>query len=146
MKLKSFKYLFGFLILIIFTQLKSEEKIDIWKKKSSEKKEVNIEKKEDDIEKNSQRKIVIKPTDTNDEKIQIENTLINSDEEDKIYGLYDPVCFLLHSCFPKHCNLVLISLFTCRLFFFRDALLPGLLSPWGRRHAALAVHLTCQNI
>ena len=90
MKLKSFKYLFGFLILIIFTQLKSEEKIDIWKKKSSEKKEVNIEKKEDDIEKNSQRKIVIKPTDTNDEKIQIENTLINSDEEDKIYGLYDP--------------------------------------------------------
>ena len=90
MKLKSFKYLFGFLILIIFTQLKSEEKIDIWKKKSSEKKEVNIEKKEDDIEKNSQRKIVIKPTDTNDEKIQIENTLIYSDEEDKIYGLYDP--------------------------------------------------------
>ena len=90
MKLKSFKYLFGFLILIIFTQLKSEEKIDIWEKKSSEKKEVNIEKKEDDIEKNPQRKIVIKPTDTNDEKIQIENTLINSDEEDKIYGLYDP--------------------------------------------------------
>ena len=90
MKLKSFKYLFGFLILIIFTQLKSEEKIDIWKKKSSEKKEVNIEKKEEDIEKNPQRKIVIKPTDTNDEKIQIENTLINSDEEDKIYGLYDP--------------------------------------------------------
>ena len=33
MKLKSFKYLFGFLILIIFTQLKSEEKIDIWKNK-----------------------------------------------------------------------------------------------------------------
>ena len=46
MKLKSFKYLFGFLILIIFTQLKSEEKIDIWKKKDDEKKEVSIEKKE----------------------------------------------------------------------------------------------------
>ena len=45
MKLKSFKYFFGFLILIIFTQLKSEEKIDIWKKKNSEKKEVSIEKK-----------------------------------------------------------------------------------------------------
>ena len=42
MKLKSFKYLFGFLILIIFTQLKSEEKIDIWKKKDGEKKEVSI--------------------------------------------------------------------------------------------------------
>ena len=59
MKLKSFKYFFGFLIFLIFTQLKSEEKIDIWKKTSSEKKEVNIEKKEDDIEKNPQRKIVI---------------------------------------------------------------------------------------
>ena len=38
MKLKSFKYFFGFLILIIFTQLKSEEKIDIWNKNNSEKK------------------------------------------------------------------------------------------------------------
>ena len=90
MRLKSFKYLFGFLILIIFTQLKSEEKIDIWKKKDGEKKEVSIEKKEVEIEKNPQKKIVIKDADTNDEKIKIENTLINSKEEDKIYGLYDP--------------------------------------------------------
>ena len=40
MKLKSFKYFFGFLILIIFTQLKSEEKIDIWKKKIKKKNSV----------------------------------------------------------------------------------------------------------
>ena len=78
MKLKSFKYLFGFLILIIFTQLKSEEKIDIWKKKDGEKKEVSIEKKEVEVEKDSQKKIVIKDTDKNNEKIKIENTLINS--------------------------------------------------------------------
>ena len=90
MKLKSFKYLFGFLILIIFTQLKSEEKIDIWKKKDGEKKEVSIEKKEVEVEKDPQKKIVIKDTDKNNEKIKIENTLINSKEEDKIYGLYDP--------------------------------------------------------
>ena len=80
MKLKSFKYLFGFLILIIFTQLKSEEKIDIWKKKDGEKKEVSIEKKEVEIEKNPEKKIVIKDSDTNDEKIKIEKTLINSKE------------------------------------------------------------------
>ena len=90
MKLKSFKYLFGFLILIIFTQLKSEEKIDIWKKKDGENKEVSLEKKEIDTEKNLQRKTVIKDSDTSDEKIKIENTLINSKEEDNIYGLYDP--------------------------------------------------------
>ena len=58
MKLKSFNYLFGFLILIIFTQLKGEEKIDIWKKNNSEKK-ISIEKKEEDNEKSPQRKIII---------------------------------------------------------------------------------------
>ena len=36
MKLKSFKYFFGFLILIIFSQLMSEEKIDIWKNNNIE--------------------------------------------------------------------------------------------------------------
>ena len=45
MKLKSFKYFFGFLILIIFTQLKSEEKIDIWNKNNSENKETQMMKK-----------------------------------------------------------------------------------------------------
>ena len=34
MKLKSFKYFFGFLIVLTSTQLKSEDKIDIWKNKN----------------------------------------------------------------------------------------------------------------
>jgi len=33
MKLKSFKYLTGLLVLILFSPLWSEEKIDIWKHK-----------------------------------------------------------------------------------------------------------------
>ena len=87
MKLKSFKYLFGFLILIIFTQLKSEEKIDIWKKKSSEKEIITQKKK---LRLKDLQKIVTKDAVNDVEKIKIENTLINSKEEDKIYGLYDP--------------------------------------------------------
>ena len=37
MKLKSFKYLTGLLVFILFSPLSSEEKIDIWKKKKKKK-------------------------------------------------------------------------------------------------------------
>ena len=40
MKLKSFNYFFGFLIIFTFTQLKGEQKIDIWNNKNIQK-EVN---------------------------------------------------------------------------------------------------------
>ena len=36
MKLKSFNYLVGLLIVLIFSPLLSEEKIDIWKNKKEE--------------------------------------------------------------------------------------------------------------
>ena len=88
MKLKSFKYFFGFLIIILFTQLKSEEKIDIWKNKNTEK-EVSTN-EEIKPEKSLQKKIKIKTNNTNDQKIKIEKNLINSEEEDKVFGLYDP--------------------------------------------------------
>ena len=88
MKLKSFKYLFGFLIIILFTQLKSEEKIDIWKNKNIEKEVSTTE--EIKPEKSLQKKIKIKTNNTNDQKIKIEKNLINSEEEDKVFGLYDP--------------------------------------------------------
>ena len=88
MKLKSFKYFFGFLILIIFSQLKSEEKIDIWKNNNIEKDTAT--KDEVSTKENSPKKIVIKTEDINDQKIKIENSLISSEEENKVYGLYDP--------------------------------------------------------
>jgi len=88
MKLKSFKYFFGFLILIIFSQLKSEEKIDIWKNNNIEKDSAT--KDEVSTKENSPKKIVIKTEDINDQKIKIENSLISSEEENKVYGLYDP--------------------------------------------------------
>ena len=85
MKLKSFKYFFGFLIIILFTQLKSEEKIDIWKNKNTEK-EVSTN-EEIKPEKSLQKKIKIKTNNINDQKIKIEKNLINSEEEDKVFGL-----------------------------------------------------------
>ena len=88
MKLKSFKYFFGFLIIILCTQLKSEEKIDIWKNKNTEK-EVSTN-EEIKPEKSLQKKIKIKTNNINDQKIKIEKNLINSEEEDKVFGLYDP--------------------------------------------------------
>ena len=88
MKLKSFKYFFGLLITILCTQLKSEEKIDIWKNKNIEK-EVSTN-EETKPEKSLQKKIKIKTNNINDQKIKIEKNLINSEEEDKVFGLYDP--------------------------------------------------------
>ena len=88
MKLKSFKYFFGFLIVLTSTQLKSEDKIDIWKNKNIQKeKDIEVETQ---IEENIKKKLIIKPVDSNDQKITIESNSINSKEEDKIFGLYDP--------------------------------------------------------
>ena len=88
MKLKSFKYFFGFLIMIIFTQLKSEEKIDIWKNKNIEKE--TSAKEELKPNKSIQKKITIKSNSINDKKIKLEENLINTEEENKVFGLYDP--------------------------------------------------------
>ena len=55
MKLKSFKYFFGFLIILMSTQLKSEDKIDIWKNKNIQKeKDIEVETQ---IEENIKKKI-----------------------------------------------------------------------------------------
>ena len=56
----------------------------------------NKHQKEKDIEVKVQtdesikKKLIIKPVDSNDQKITIESNSINSKEEDKIFGLYDP--------------------------------------------------------
>ena len=49
MKLKSFKYFFGFFIIFSLNQLKSEDKIDIWKN--------NTNKKQTEIQTNNENKI-----------------------------------------------------------------------------------------
>ncbi len=88
MRLKSFKYFFGFLIILFFTQLKCEENIDIWKKENREN-ETTIE-KGDENRKIKLKKIITPSNETGDKKIKIEKTQINSEQEEKVFGLYDP--------------------------------------------------------
>ena len=88
MKLKSFSYFLGLLIIFVsFTSLKSEEQIDIWKKKSKSS-STNIQK---DETKNAIKKIpnaneAIETT----QGIEIENNLLNKSEDVKVFGIYDP--------------------------------------------------------
>ena len=87
LKLKSFKYFFGFLIIFSLNQLKSEDKIDIWKN--------NTNKKQTEIQTNNESKTnensnsIIKSLNKNN-NIKIEGEPINLNEEEKIFGLYDP--------------------------------------------------------
>ena len=87
MKLKSFKYFFGFLIIFSLNQLKSEDKIDIWKN--------NTNKKQTEIQTNNESKTnensnsIIRSLNKNN-NIKIEGEPINLNEEEKIFGLYDP--------------------------------------------------------
>ena len=73
--------------MIIFSPLFSEEKIDIWndnKKVSEERKDTKVNKKFNSTKiDNGQR---IKPEDL----IEIEDSSISNDQENKVYGVYDP--------------------------------------------------------
>ena len=93
MKLKSFNY-FICLILIIFlnSPILSEEKIDIWKNK----KEItgdNSKKKSTDIQKKSnlESSQTIKALD----KIQIQEGSEIQENDQKVYGIYEPADFNL---------------------------------------------------
>ena len=87
MKLKSFKYLIGLLIIFFYSPLLSEEKIDIWKNK----KEITAESlKQEDV--NTQKKLNLQKSQTIKalEEIQIEEgSEINSGEQ-IVYGIYEP--------------------------------------------------------
>ena len=90
MKLKSFNYFLGLLIILLYSPLLSEEKIDIWKNKketpiNSEKKKVNDEQKEFNL--NSSQKIQAI------EKIQIQENLSDQSDEQKVYGIYEPASY-----------------------------------------------------
>ncbi len=90
MKLKSFDYFIGLLIISFFFPLLAEEKINIWKNKeqiiSTSPQNVDNDKKEIS---NPQTINTIKTP----EKIDIqENSIIQTDEQ-KVYGIYDPASY-----------------------------------------------------
>ncbi len=88
MKLSSLNKYIGLLILLITSQsLLSEEEIDIWNKEI--KKKTTIIKPEDNITDQTINLEVFKnPTTNND--IKIEDEIIKSSENIKIFGIYDP--------------------------------------------------------
>ena len=86
MKLKSFKNFFSLLIVFSYlVPLNSEEKIDIWKNKKNTK--VNIEtNSEIDPNKIEAQKI----QGINNQNIKIVDSIIDTSEENKVFGVYDP--------------------------------------------------------
>ena len=89
MKLKSFKNFFSLLIVFSYlVPLNSEEKIDIWKNKKNT--EVNNEtNSEIDPNKIEAQKI----QGINNQNIKIVDSIIDTSEENKVFGIYDPSDF-----------------------------------------------------
>ena len=86
MKLKSFNYLLGLLILLLFLPVQGEDKIDIWKNDKSNNNSISTN-KELKINKPDLENIKIL---SENQKIEIEEgSLINS-KETKVYGTHDP--------------------------------------------------------
>ena len=88
MKLKSFSYLLGLLIILSFSPLPSEEKIDIWKNKS----ENTPDSIKDEEKENVKDMLNLKSSETIKalDKIQIQDGPIKQSEEEKVYGIYEP--------------------------------------------------------
>ena len=87
MKLKSYNCLVVLLMIIFFTSLSSEEKIDIWKNKEKKITETqNLEKE------NIKGSPELKSSQTikTPEKIQIQESSSIDVNEQKVYGIYDP--------------------------------------------------------
>ena len=93
MKLKSFNYFLGLLIISIYTPLLSEEKIDIWKnKKETSTETLNTEEIKPEAKSNLDESQTMKPV----EKIQIqEGSLIQSNEQN-VYGIFEPANYDLN--------------------------------------------------
>ena len=87
MKLKSFNYLAGLLIILFCSQLTSEEKIDIW----------NNNKPANETSSNDRKKESLQDAKTNSsqtidalQKIQIQQSAEFLTEEQNVYGIYEP--------------------------------------------------------
>ena len=90
MKLKSFNYFVGLLIIFLYSPLLSEEKIDIWKNK----KEIVTDSPKQE-KKNNQGKpdLLSSQTIQTIEKIQIEESSQIQTKEQVVYGIYEPANF-----------------------------------------------------
>ena len=90
MKLKSFKYFYCLLIALLYLiPVKGDEKIDIWKNKTKKQstQNKNLNNKKDSQELNLDN---IKTIELN-QNIKIEDSsLVNSNKEIKVFGIYDP--------------------------------------------------------
>ena len=93
MKLKSFNYFLGLLIIFLYSPLLSEEKINIWKNK----KEITVDssKKEESY---NQDKPELSSSQTLQtiEKIQIQESSQIQTKEELVYGIYEPANFDLN--------------------------------------------------
>jgi hypothetical protein len=90
MKLKSFNYFLGLLIIFLYSPLSSEEKIDIWKNKKetvidSPKQEENYNQDKPEISSSQTLKSL--------EKIQIQESSQIQTEKEIVYGIYEPANF-----------------------------------------------------
>ena len=87
MKLKSFNYLISLLIIFFFSNLLGEEKIDIWKnqqKTNSESSKPESKNNLENLNLNSSQKIKVS------DKIDIQEKGSILENEQKVYGIYDP--------------------------------------------------------
>ena len=87
MKLKSFNYLAGLLIILFFSHLASEEKIDIWNNNKPSNENLSIDNKKEiptGTETNASQTIDAL------QKIQIQESAELLTEEQNIYGVYEP--------------------------------------------------------
>jgi len=94
MKLKSFNYIIGLVIILFYTPLQSEEKkIDIWD--NSKEKKLETPKK---LDNESSLKSDIKPLQTIEavEKIKIQEGFEIDPNEQKVYGIYEPANYDLN--------------------------------------------------
>ena len=90
MKLKSFKHSLGLLIVFIFlSPLKSEDKIDIWKDNKDKKKIIENKNISNETGLPKIKLDSLKTIDP-DQKIKIEDGLLNEKSKTKVFGIYDP--------------------------------------------------------
>ena len=87
MKLKSFSCYLGLLIIFTFSPLISEEKIDIWKNK---KKPITETSNLEDKEGTKNLNLNTSQTIQSPAKIKIQKSSSIQDDEQKIFGIYDP--------------------------------------------------------
>ena len=90
MKLRSFNYFIGLILIFFCSNLFSEEKIDIWKNKKEIPKQ-NLEVEEKDNQGNTNFKISepIKALD----KIKIQESSTIQSEEKNVFGIYEPASY-----------------------------------------------------